>query len=224
MGQAASAQTYDFSVPANGAFRIDAVGNYFLIKTATGALNVRMGGTSSLLKGLIQGQGSQNEPFVGLELFNPTGAAITGTMLIADGGFFDLNLILSGGISVRPEPISASTNVRAALAVSTAEQVLAPASNTNGAIVYRAALTELAAGAVPCAALLYKTSAPANALDGTSIVDSVLLANNAGVSYIISSTPLSIAAYVPAGNGIYWISDLAGLGATSHRTVSYKLL
>ena len=216
----ASGQTYDFLVPANGAFRIDAVGNYFLLKTSSGALNVRMGGTSSLLKGLIQGQGVQDQAFVGLELFNPTAAVITGTVFVADGGFFDLNLILSGGINVRPKAANAHYENTVAVTANTAVQVFNASANTNGAIILTAGALTYAPSITPIV-LIAKATAPISITDGEVLAVSY---PQFGGANLYQNLELKFSQKIQAGLGLYFIHSQTETASFTPKFCRYLLL
>jgi len=219
----AGGTTYDFSVAANGSFPIAAVGTYFRIITSSGSLTVRMNGTSSVLKNMIAGQGVQGQDFLSLELFNTTAAAITGTIFVGDGGFFDLNLSVTGGIAVRPEVSSGVYQATSALAANTAEQVLAPTSNTNGVLVdFMQSRNYPALGGYEV--FITKASAPANTQDGTILTMSKLGFYN-GTSNNDSEIYCEKSMYVPGGQGIYFMANalmVATLG--NQRVCRYKIL
>jgi len=216
--QGASLQSYDFTITAGQTMPLLASGNYFLIKSSTGALDVR--GEFGQAKAMIAGQGLSGRDFTRLELKNNSGATITGLILIEDGaengnGFFDLNLILTGSLIVRPEVF---TGVNFPVTATGATQIIAPASNTNGIYIQRLFCATWRAG-VNVDAFLAKSSAPANISDGQLI----------GVSDIkcVSSSCTNSAdikdILVPAGLGVYYYVNAgfanAGVGGILFKTL-----
>lgn len=203
-----------------------ASGNYFLIKSSTGALDVR--GEFGQAKAMIAGQGLSGRDFTKLELKNNTGATITGLILIEDGaengnGFFDLNLIMSGSVIVRPELSSNWSNVMGILAANTAEQVLAPASNINGVLIQNKYFYDYQPNQIH-GGLYAKNSAPSSVTDASAmpVGDITFIALMTGtIVQAIQQPEKEI--LVPAGLGLYWFFDLATT-SVSRRTTRYKIL
>jgi hypothetical protein len=92
-----SVKTYDFTMPAGGAFQIQAVGSYFRIQTTTGP--VRVQGEFGDLSPLYAGQGIKDSPFTRLNLTNLSAVAITGSVIVADAEFVDQQMVLSGSVN-----------------------------------------------------------------------------------------------------------------------------
>lgn len=127
------------------------------------------------------------------------------------------SIAISGNVSV-VEPVYtgnfASTTVLAANAPQT---ILAPAANTNGAIVNLASIASFT-GVLGYVALIAKASAPANVLDGD-----VLLINSPPTTiYYGIANQISSKIRVPAGKGLYFISS--ALETTGARCCTYTLL
>jgi len=225
--QGASLQSYDFTITAGQTMPLLASGNYFLIKSSTGALDVR--GEFGQAKAMIAGQGLSGRDFTKLELKNNSAGTITGVILIEDGaengnGFFDLNLILSGSLIVRPEAANGSYATGAALAANTADTIFLPSANTNGAIVQYASALQCDGVNFGMPTFLYKSSAPANCFDGTAIAMGNRLFGAAGAGSG-AGCELQAPAYIPAGNGFYFITSYgSGVTANNGRSARYKLL
>lgn len=93
---ARSAQIYDFTLAANGSAVLLVEGGYYRLQTATGAVQVRRDGGSSISP-LYPGQGERAE-FTRLTITDKTGAANVGTIIIADDNFIDERI--TGEVSV----------------------------------------------------------------------------------------------------------------------------
>lgn len=114
----------------------------------------------------------------------------------------------------------ASYRSTTALSANTAQTVFSAASNVNGAIVHAASFSDYATG-VLSSAFLAKTSAPANVTDG----DAILSGENItfiGSSEYSSSASLKNPIFIPAGKGLYFISNINEIFAS--RSVLYTLL
>jgi len=224
--QGASLQSYDFTVPANGAVQLLATGNYYLVKSSNGALDIRA--DFGQAKGMVQGQGFNGRDFTKLELKNNSAAIVSGVMMIEDGaeggtGFFDLNLILSGSITSRPEAATGSYQTQTMLAANTADQVIAPAANVNGALIFSLESENYAAFPFNDS-FIAKSSAPSTPIDGVVLAASKAIFWN-GSTYEYKTINVQSQILVPAGLGIYFISSIAmsgGMGST--RSSRYKLL
>lgn len=90
-------RTYDFRISAGGLFPLDVQGNNFLIKSSSGAVNVKWQG--GFLANLAAGQG-QNVPegFHRLDLTNSSSVTVYGELLISDENFIDKRI--TGDVSV----------------------------------------------------------------------------------------------------------------------------
>jgi len=109
----------------------------------------------------------------------------------------------------------------AALAINTAETIIAPAANVRGMIVWMAGVYTQSANGTPIGVLLTKASAPTSNIDGNVILGAGA-AGGVGASYQ-SSNKLDKPVFIPAGQGLYFIADEATV-AKSHRYVNYDLL
>ena len=114
-------------------------------------------------------------------------------------------------------------NTAAGLAANTPETVFLAAANPNGVIVTAAALASLSGGNV-CGfgGLLAKATAPANITDGQVIAPIRPMSYEPANLKYIWGVDLNHDVFVPAGMGLFWISDVA-LSANP-RSVSWKAL
>lgn len=113
---------YDFTIPANGTYRLLVAGDYFKIMTATGAVNVQA--DFGNLRGLIAGQGLEDSPFKFLVFDDASGASNVVRVVIGDEKFVDG---LGGTVNVSQSVVarsSAFANV-AKTVTSTSTQLLA---------------------------------------------------------------------------------------------------
>lgn len=78
---------YDFTVPANGTYRLLVAGDYFKIMSASGPLNVQADWGE--LRGLIAGQGLEDSPFAFLNMQDASGAPNAVRVVIGDEKFVD---------------------------------------------------------------------------------------------------------------------------------------
>lgn len=230
--QGASLQSYDFTITAGQTMPLLASGNYFLIKSSTGALDVR--GEFGQAKAMIAGQGLSGRDFTKLELKNNTGATITGLILIEDGaengnGFFDLNLILSGSLIVRPEAATVGFSSLAGTTANTAETIIA--SSANGALVqFLKSVFYMVASANTNGAFIAKTGAAPTAINDISgngfvICTTETTAVNSGTNVTHFCAKQDRDFILPAGYTLYWICDTAYSGATGvQKSARYKLL
>ena len=135
-------QIYTFDVPADGAFNLKVAGEYFKILSSTGALNVRA--EWGRLNGIVAGQGLEDSPFSGLELFDASGSVNSVRILIGDEKFIDG---LGGAVAVTQNAparssgfTSAAVNVTNAsaqiLAANTGRQYLLVQNNHASASVF----------------------------------------------------------------------------------------
>jgi hypothetical protein len=93
----ASTKKYDFKLLANGSYLLPASGVYFRLITSSAAINVQLS-TGETVEAITAGQGLKNVAFNSLTLLNTTASGITGTILISDAEFVDVNL--SGTVNV----------------------------------------------------------------------------------------------------------------------------
>ncbi len=111
-------------------------------------------------------------------------------------------------------PTGSWTNTTAMVA-NTAKQVFAPAANVNGAILHAASANEAMASSGFVCAFLAKASAPANVADG----DPLLIGGSVGTtgSVYAMNMALPYPQFIPAGQGLYYISSTAPGGARGAR-------
>lgn len=133
-----------------------------------------------------------------------------------------------GYTAVRPEQQTGFYNTSVAMVANTPETVFTPASNVNGAIILSAGCLQVIASAPSTAYLITKSSAPVSINDGSILFHPSGLSINGAGTYGISSGNLPSPQYVAPGQGLYWISQDALLGASAsnpvNRSVRYKLL
>lgn len=127
--------------------------------------------------------------------------------------------VSSGQLNVRPETGSVSYSDSTLLAANTPLTVIAPAANINGLIVNVGNLLSVNAGAIPLCVLLAKSSAPTTVIDGKVIFAT---SSYCGGSFWVAGQ-LAKDVYVPAGQGLYFICNVAEAGPSFH-SCSYKLL
>lgn len=146
--------------------------------------------------------------------------SITGTPTVINGG---------GNLTSITNPVKAQDDGYAYGAnfasiantvANTPVTILSPASNTNGVILHRAAFVLGLSSALCRGAFLAKSSAPASLADG----DSVLTADNLIFvgSWFYFSGKLEKAVKIPAGKGVYFISEAAS--TIAHFSAAYSLL
>ncbi len=93
----ASTKKYDYKLVPNGSYLLPASGVYFRLITSSAAINVQLS-TGETVEAITAGQGLKNVAFNSLTLLNTTASTITGTILISDAEFVDVNL--SGTVNV----------------------------------------------------------------------------------------------------------------------------
>lgn len=154
----------------------------------------------------------QFETALGSEIRYDRGAAsITGTV-----GLDAPTLAALEQTNVRPEEKTGSFASAAALVANTAQQVFAPAANTNGAILLSANIGGYEAGVLNIT-LLSKASAPTSNTDGD-----VYLSFTAGANRDVQ---LPKEMHIPAGHGLYFISPVNTTAQSYNvRSARYKLL
>lgn len=84
---ARAAAIYDFTLTANGTFVLPVEGTYYRIRSATGSVQVKRDDGSMLQ--LEVGQGECNQLFKRLTIVDMSGAANSGTIIVADNNFVD---------------------------------------------------------------------------------------------------------------------------------------
>lgn len=221
MSKISTAKVYDFACAANGQFNLLVQGDSYLVLTASNAVSVSREGGSEL-DGLVAGQGEDDVEFTRLSIRDKTGLGSTGTILVSSGEFVDKRLFLSGAVQVRPEAYTGYSNVKSATVANTAELVLAAGANVSGVIVQAANFLCSAGDTYPASGgLLAKATAPASVTDGIVVAPFNQL-SIVGASYY-SMVNLQRDVLVPAGLGLYWITDRA-LGADTQKSTRYKVL
>ncbi len=208
---------YDFTLTAGGSQAIQADANFYKILTATGDVSITRNGGSTV-KPLRAGRGERNVDFLTLTIKDLSGAPNSGTILVGDSDFIDDTIVLSSAINVRPEPNTGSYAAATALAANTAETVFTPGLNTGGAILLSAHALSGNGTTKPSGGFIAKASAPTTSIDGQVICPLVALGGeNASIC------DLKIVQYIPAGLGLYFLTDVAETIAKS-RSARYKLL
>lgn len=101
----------------------------------------------------------------------------------------------------------------------TAVQIIAPGANANGVLIRRASFWSNNAGAVIKGALIAKNAAPATLVDGAVLCSTEQVVQANGFN---SSCKMECDVVVPAGLGLYYITDIAE--AACSRTMLYKVL
>ncbi|WP_341904012.1 hypothetical protein [Polaromonas sp. YR568] len=106
-------KVYTFTIPANGAFPLLVISDYFRIQSATGAVDVN-GDTFGTLPDLLTGQGLENTPYNRLTFVDKSGAPNTVSVLCSGDLFIDNRLYgvvtISGDISLAAATLSAVTD------------------------------------------------------------------------------------------------------------------
>lgn len=238
--QALTFKVYDFTLTAGGSYRLPTSGAYFRIMAATGAVDVTVEG-SGTMPALQAGQALKNIPFRALVLRDASGAPNSGTILVSTSEFQDNRLNGTVDLSAaslaalesvdlnaatqlfltRPKQSTGNYKASAAMAANTAEQIFAAGSNTNGAIILTAGFMDTVAAKAANATLLSKATAPTTVIDGEVYANSQASGPNGATFF--SSFLLQQQQFVPAGVGLYMISDSA-TGGSGARHCRYILL
>lgn len=212
---------YDFTLPANGSQQVQADANFYKILTASGDVSITRDGGSTV-KPMRAGRGERNVQFLTLTIRDLSGAPNSGTILVGDSDFIDDTIVLSNAISVRPESVSGTYSVSAALAANTAVEVLAPGGNTAGLIVMAAGCTNESTTGLAGVTLIAKAgAAPTTIHQGDVLLREMNFGQ--GSSWQSYGAQLSTPQFVAAGLGLYWISTLV-TPAASTRHVRWKAL
>lgn len=225
-------QVYTYTIPALGSVQIPAPNDNWIVTASTGQLAVR-GDTFGKLTGIVAGQGLKSVPFSRLELIDESGAPNTVTILLAPVEF--VNQVFSGSVTlVQPSidslanlirrPLAATGSYKATTLINAnvADPVFLAAANVNGAILLTAQMCGRDAAGFARQAFITKATAPANILDGEVILQSEALLNDTAAT---TGGQLDGAQFIPAGLGLYYITDL-GLNAVAPnmRSARYILL
>lgn len=128
-------------------------------------------------------------------------------------------------VQVRPEAPTGNYKNNAAIVANTAEVVFTAAANTNGAILLDAGANVYGGATAPIAGFVAKATPPATPLDGDPVFVVGISITQSGTGNV-SGGNLSQPQNIPAGVGLYFISDQAsaGAGGGSWRHARYKLL
>lgn len=112
------------------------------------------------------------------------------------------------------------------LAAATNEQIVAPASNVNGLILWHAEIVtvQATAAANTFIGLLAKTSAPANAIDGDLLLQAVAYCQTSAGGGLSDKAVRERAVLVAAGKGLYFRNSSASAESTAYRSAEYTLL
>lgn len=125
---------------------------------------------------------------------------------------------VSGGINPRPEAGSIAYADMTLYAANVAQLVVAAATNVNGLLVTQGNLWTGNATTVSICSLLAKATAPANIADGRVIFAS----ENFGGGAYSAGGSLKKDIYVPAGLGLYFITNVAE--SAGLHSCAYKVL
>jgi len=125
--------------------------------------------------------------------------------------------MISGNNPNLPVRYGASYKANALMAANTPSQVVAPAANVNGVIIFAAGFMSAAATTVGYS-LIAKASAPANCIDG----DVLLMPSMYNSVTQIVSGQLMRPVFVPPGLGVYFIRGDAE--TVANRYALYSIL
>lgn len=117
---------YDFTVPANGVYRLHVAGEYFKILLASGAVNVLA--DWGRLKGLTSGQGLEDSEFQWLIFEDTTGGDNTLRVVIGDRRFIDG---VSGAMTVQQNAAARAAFTNTQRTVTSASQQLIAANTAR---------------------------------------------------------------------------------------------
>lgn len=133
---------------------------------------------------------------------------------------------ITGTVNVNPmpHPFASSFSSSAALVAGTAQTVFLPAANTGGAYLWALDMYGFFADAIVAkrSGVVAHTSAPANVTTGNSIGLTKASTGSIGAGNVSFDFELINAVYLPAGLGLYFISE--GNEGGGHRRVLYTLL
>lgn len=232
-------QSYTQTFLGAQTWKINVTGSYFTIISCTNPVNVRfyLGG-AKLDLGDVQGI------LAGLEVLpkklNLLGYAFDRVEIDATGA--DTITVGIGNGDARYNRGNASVTLTAAtrmedpfsvrytssyksstaLAITTPETVFLAGANANGAIVYRASFLSLYSGGYFPACFVSKATPPANAKDGDVILSADGYSFNSAGPYSIQTGKLEKPLLIPAGQGLYFISDTAE--GSAMRSALYRFL
>lgn len=224
-----SVTNYPFNLSAGQSINISAVGDYFRVQSATGAIDVTIDGVGTL-PDLLNGQGIKNIPFNRLTIKDKSGAANAGVIMVAFDEFIDnrtygVNDLSAGSLNTLRQPLAQTGffTANGALGINTAETIFSAGSNINGAIILTADLMyyDGAGGAVQ--SLIAKATAPANIADGSVILTSKPQFASGSVAF---QATLPKEQFIPAGLGLFHIANgaISGAATVSIRACRFRLL
>lgn len=201
-------KVYTFTIPANGAFPLLVISDYFRIQAATGAVDVE-GDTFGTLPDLLTGQGLENTPYNRLTFVDKTGAPNTVSVLCSGDLFIDNRLYgvvsIDGDVALTAATIAAIRGVMPTdsyadnSAAVAGNVVLVPAgTNVNGLWVASAQLQCYSDVSSAGCSLLAKATAPASTEDGQVL----LFAGSTAAGYL-APTQLSAPQWVAPGLGLH---------------------
>lgn len=225
-----SVTNYPFNLSAGQSINIPAVGDYFRVQSATGAIDVTIDGVGTL-PDLLNGQGIKNIPFSRLTIKNKSGAANAGVIMVAFDEFIDnrtygVNDLSAGTLATLRQPLAQTGfySSQSALAANTADTVFSAASNLNGAVLLSLYSTNFPLNGAQ-EAFISHTSAPANLLTGSIVGLSKALWPNGSATNVGSVIDNQQPIFLPAGQGLYFISSAAMVGTIGlTRSALFRLL
>jgi hypothetical protein len=229
------------TVPANGFAAMPFDGDYLRIKTAAIEFSFKTENGDDFT--LIEGEEAFLEPFQILNIYNNTGAAQNVSYYIGKKGVrvgsakVSGNVTVSNQIDILPatqtnlkvitntvkvvndgQAYGASYRSTTNTAANTPEAIFLPAANINGAILHSAQFDSYNGITAQKPALLAKASAPVSVTDGDGILSVDCHFSATGLITGSLKNPIKI----PAGKGLYYISDVADTFAS--RSALYTLL
>lgn len=174
------------------------------------------------------------EPANGILINNISGGAdIVGKLTYGDGSVTDdsvlgsvdinaatINALLAGKYNVRPEAATANFKSVTALAATTPDTLVTPGANVSGILVLSASTMNQVASGSSKVSLIAKNAAPTTNIDGEVLMMSGFVGASGSTNFDAATLPGPV--FVPAGLGLYYISDAAqSVGA---RVCRWKLL
>lgn len=238
-------QTYTQTFAANTTWKMNVPGKYFTTLQCSLAVNVRLykggkkldlGDMSQLLAGLEVGplaNFDQPDAFDMVEVDVQAGDTVqigigngltrynraNATVSVASSIPLALDSATKLAL-IRPEAYTGSLMTVGALSTVTAENIFTAAQNPNGVILLGAGCSDYAAS-LTGVTLLSKATAPANTTDGGIFMRSLSTSNTGAV--MSESAQLAMEAYVPAGQGLWWLAN-SGTSAICSRWARWKAL
>lgn len=224
----------------NGTIELDVAGAYFKLMTSPArAVDVELvnDGNQALSAGQVSAGFYQRIPFTKVRLTD-TGAQAVTILVAPDEGGSDnftgtftaqgtlgtLAQQLVGGVNElvvmeRGYAYGSAAKSNTSITAGTSEQVFAPGSNTNGAIVWRASGTSANATNAAGLSLIAHTAAP-----NSPTVGDVLAVGAAAVAAGIERGNVTVdrPIFVAAGKGLYW--NVSTTETSGYRQVLYTLL